>query len=614
LAAGRDEKRYDSTERFTQYGCGQQAVDDATGRSVPGQVNHSGTGAGPGSRPIIRVLSATTVARIAAGEIIERPASVVKELVENALDAGALAVRVDVRGGGLTLIRVGDDGTGIPASEVRLACQRHATSKLASDDLGSVQTLGFRGEALPSIAAVAELTIVSAADAGGVGQRLTLRDGRFVIDEPAPRPRGTTVTVRHLFANVPARLASAGRAQTEIAQIGQTVRRLALAAPGVRISLLIDDRTVLQTTGANDLATTLIEVYGQSLAGSLLPLGPLEVSGARVMGVVSGAEVTRPSREQLNVVINGRWVQPRGLLSLIEAAYRPVLPRGRHPVLALIINTPSEAVDINVHPAKLEVRLLEERVIATACGNLIRTVLGQRPIMLRERLAVGVAALRSPISLAETRNEYDDVAIIMTPGLPDLRLVGQVQGRLLMLEGSAGLYLVDQHRAHERILYERLIATHGGSAPEPVALPEPLLLELRPAQVARFSRRLDDLAALGFECEIFGGRTFLLRSAPVLPGVVHGEMLHGLGEPGELVPALLGLAADDMDGEGWRERLLISLACRTAVRRGRPLDRPEMRALVEGLGRTGAPAVCPHGSPLLMHVSETVLEREFGWE
>ncbi|MDQ3327142.1 MAG: DNA mismatch repair endonuclease MutL [Chloroflexota bacterium] len=589
----------------------QRGSDDPAGLSA--QLTHADAQTGPRSRPVIRVLPPAAVARIAAGEIIERPASVVKELVENALDAGARTVRVDVRAAGLTLIRVGDDGTGIPVSDLCLACERHATSKLASDDLSKVQTLGFRGEALPSIASVAELTIVSAGNEGGIGRRLTLRHGRVVIDEPAPRPRGTTVTVRHLFSSVPARLAAAGRAQTEIAQIGQMVRRLALAAPTVRFSLHIDDRLVLQTTGSNELESTINEVYGASLADNMLSLGPLEVAGARVTGVVSGAEVTRSGRGQVNVVINGRWVQPQGLIALLEAAYRPVLPRGRHPVLVLVIEAPPETVDINMHPAKLEVRLLEERAIGTACGELIRAALGQRPIMLRERLAMGLAALRSPISLAETRNEYDEEAPIVTSGLPELRLIGQVQGRLLMLEGSAGLYLIDQHRAHERILYERLIATHGGSAPEPVALPEPLLLELRPAQVARFSRRLDDLAALGFECEVFCGRTFLLRAAPVLPGVVHSEMLHGLGEPAELLPTLLGLAGDDGEGEGWRERLLVSLACRTAVRRGRPLDRSEMRALVEGLGRTGAPAVCPHGSPLLMHVSETLLEREFGW-
>ena len=565
--------------------------------------------------PPIRVLPAAVAARIAAGEVVERPAAVVKELVENALDAGAGNVRVDIGGGGLDMIRVGDDGHGIPPDQLWLACQRHATSKLSRDALEGVRTLGFRGEALPSIAAVAELTLVSAADRGGVGRRLTLRDGRVVAEGPAPRPRGTTVTVRHLFANVPARLAAATRAQTEVAQIGQAVRRLALAAPGVRLTLVVEGRLVCQTGGGGDLAETLVEVYGAALAGSLLPLGPVEAAGARVWGVVAGPEVTRPGRGQVNLVVNGRWVQPRSLLAAVEAAYRPVLPRGRHPVLALAVETAPDRVDINIHPAKQEVRLLHERQIGAALGELVRGALGRRPLPLAAPLVTGLAAIGSPAGLAEATPDYDDGPIV-TSGLPPLRLIGQVQARLLLLEGPAGLYLVDQHRAHERILFERLVATHAGTGPEPVALPEPLALELRPAQVARFGRRLADLAALGFHLEAFGGRTFLLRAMPVLPGVLPGDAMDALGDPADLAAGLLALVDDepgDGTGEGWREQVLVRLSCRTAVRRGRALDRSAMRALIEGLGQTAAPAVCPHGSPLLMHVAGDVLERQFGW-
>jgi DNA mismatch repair protein MutL len=565
----------------------------------------------------IRLLPAAVSARIAAGEVIERPASVVKELVENALDAGATSIRIDIRGGGLGLIRVGDDGAGIPGDQLWLACQRHATSKLASDRLDAVRTLGFRGEALPSIATVAELTIVSATSDDGVGKRITLRDGHLVVDEPAPRPRGTTVTARSLFQSMPARLAAAGRAQTEIAQIGQTARRLALAAPKVRFALFVEDRLLFQTSGSGDLATTLVEVYSPSLTGSILPLGPVRIAGATLQGVVGGPELTRPGRGQVHLIVNGRWVQPRGLLAQIETAYRPVLPRGRHPVAALTVEVTPDRVDINVHPAKTEVRLLDERAIGNALGELIRGALGRRPVPLTTGFVTGVDAIDAPSSLSEESGVYDERAPIVTTGLPPLRLIGQVHARLLLLEGEAGLYLVDQHRAHERILYERLATTHGRSGAEPVALPEPLLLELRESQVRAFSHRLDELAALGFDCEVFGGRTFLLRAAPMLPGVLDDGAsgpLGGLGEPDELVPTLLALTDEDAaDGETWRERLLVRLACRTAVRRGRLLDRAQMRGLVEGLGQTDAPAVCPHGSPLLMHVSGDLLERQFDW-
>jgi len=575
------------------------------------------------SRTPIRVLPVAVSARIAAGEVVERPASVVKELVENAFDAGARQVRVDVRGGGLDLIRVGDDGIGIRAAELWLACQRHATSKLNQPALDRVRTLGFRGEALPSIAAVSEISIVSASDDRGVGWRLTQRDGLVIADEPAPRPRGTTVTVRHLFQNMPARLATMSRAQTEIGQIAQMMRRLAIAAPRIRVTLTVDDRLVLQTTGSGDLATTLVETYGSSLHNRLLPLGPVEIVEARIWGVVAGSEVTRPGRGQINLIVNGRWVQPRGLLHLLEAAYRPVLPRGRHPVVAIVIEVPPDRVDINVHPAKLEIRLLAERAIGEAVGEMVRAAVGRRPRALEVGFATGAAALAHDAWLAESAPSYDETGPIVTPGLPPLQLIGQIQQRLILLEGPAGLYLVDQHRAHERILFDRLRTEHRVMAEtiaEPLVLVEPLVLELRPAQAVRFGQRLDELAALGFVCERFGGRTFLVRTAPLLPGVLNkpdnesGDRLMGLGEPAEIAAALLADIDDEPgEGESWRDRLLVQLSCRTAVRRGRPLERPAMRALIDGLGRTTAPAVCPHGSPLLMHVSDDLLERQFDW-
>jgi DNA mismatch repair protein MutL len=573
-----------------------------------------------GGRADIRLLSERTAARIAAGEVIERPAAVVKELVENALDAGARHIRIDVQGGGLGLIRVSDDGVGIPARELWLACQRHATSKLPSDDLTLVQTLGFRGEALPSIAVVAELTVTSAIDESGVGQRLTLRNGRTVVDEPAPRSRGTTVTVRRLFERLPARLAAAGRAQAEIALIGQMSRRLALAAPSVRLVLYIEDRLALQTSGSGDLATTMVEVYGEAVASSLIALGPVDSAVARLYGVVSGPEVSRPGRGQVNLLVNGRWVQPRGLQSLLEAAYRTVLPRGRHPLATLVVDIAPDRLDINIHPTKLEVRLRDEHVIGSALGEMVRDALGRRPVPLREPLEFGRAMLDPVRSVQEEREGYDEERPIVTAALPPLTLVGQVHGRLLLLEGASGLYLVDQHRAHERIIFERLKASHATGGTEHQALPEPLLIELRPAQAVRFARRMGDLEALGFHCEEFGGRTFLLRATPVLPGVFQslaGKALGGvdsIGESDQLVSTLLSLVSDDDgDAEGWRERLLIQLSCRTALRRGRLLDRPTMRALVETLGNTESPAVCPHGSPLLMHLSGSLLERQFDW-
>lgn len=576
-------------------------------------------------RPAIRVLPPSVAAGIAAGETIERPAAVVKELVENALDAGARAIRIDIRGGGLDLIRVGDDGLGIRAADLWLACQRHATSKYPADGLGAVRTLGFRGEALPSIAGVAELDLLSATANDDGGWRVTLRGGRVLRDEPAARTRGTTVTVRGLFADLPARRSTfaGAQARSESGQIGAVVRRLALAAPGVRFTLHSEDRLALQTTGTGELRQTVAELFGQALTTSLSVLGPATCTGGSVHGVISGAEVTRPGRSGVTLIVNGRPVYGRSLMTALETVYRPLLPRGRHPVLVLRFEVPADRVDVNVHPGKHEVRLRDERVLAATAADLLRDALGRRPLQLRWEPVTGAAALAqdADILLAESPAPWDDAAPIVTASLPPLRLIGQVGARLLLLEGDAGLFLVDQHRAHERILYERMRAMHrddGDPGAEPVALPEPLLIEVSPAQSLALNQRLTELRELGFALEEFGGRAFLLRSAPALPGVLpsSGYALDGLAQPA-LIAESLALAADEAeraaDGETWQERLLVRLACRSAVRRGRVLERAAMRALVEGLGQTAAPAVCPHGSPLLMHVGAEALERQFGW-
>jgi DNA mismatch repair protein MutL len=563
-------------------------------------------------RAAIRILPDDLVARIAAGEVIERPASVVKELVENALDAGARHVHVEVQHAGFGLVRVRDNGLGIPPGELWLACQRHTTSKLLEDDLTHIRTLGFRGEALPSIAAVAELELASAVDQSGVGRRIVVRGGRLLLDEPAPHPRGTTATVRHLFEDVPARLAAARSAAPETAQIVQTVRRLALSAPHVASSLVVDGRLVLRTSGSKDLEVALVEAYGPALAGRLVRLEPAEVAGARISGFVGSPEVTRPHRTDLHLITNGRWAQVRGLLHALESAYRTLLPRGRHPILALVIQTSPDLVDVNVHPAKLEVRLVHEHAIGQVAAELVRAALGRRP----QPVAFLVPPLpfeRPEAAVAEEAEAWgEEEGPILTSAFPPLQLVGQAQGRLIVLEGPDGLYLIDQHRAHERVLYEHLRSAHKTRPVEPFRLPDPLVVELRPGQVESFRRRLPELEALGFRCEEFGGCAFLVREAPYLPGVLGGgEVPEGLGDL-EALARILAEAAED-EVEGWRERLEVALACRLSVRRGRALDRRAMRALVEALGQTQTPAVCPHGAPAVLHVAGSLLEHQFRW-
>jgi DNA mismatch repair protein MutL len=647
----------------------------------------------PVERPPIQVLPPRAAERIAAGEVIERPASVVKELLENALDAGARRVRVEVCGSGLRLVRVVDDGCGIPADQIGLAFQRHATSKIRGvDDLDRLATLGFRGEALPSIGAVAEVVVLTAADDGGLGHEALVRAGQVVDLVPRPRARGTSVSVRYLFQTVPARLKFVANARQETAAIGALVRRYALAYPMVRFALLLDGRVAMRTSG-DGIAATLADVFGAAVAEALAPLPPLEAAGARWHGYLSQRHVTRPHRGGITLIVNGRWVEVRELLGALEAAYRPLLPRGRHPIALLRCDLPANALDVNVHPAKTEIKFLHGPAMAQALATWVREALGrgaaQLPGTLDLRLGAGTdlctplaagdptaareaepalgsdwladplawrqldhldptamegdspappllpSVMPAPHSLAyqqdaprarwyriaEDRPTDDErppaagppgeaSAAVPAGSLPPLQFLGQVQDALLLCEGPAGLYLVDQHRAHERVLYEELRARHTPVLDAPV---EPIVLEVRPAQAARLAARLPALAALGFVCEWFGGRSFLVRATPRLVGGPEaGEAAFGaVASLADALDRLLDEAAAEDDD--WQDRLLISVACRGALRRGQPLPIATMTALLAALDRSDAPAVCPHGSPLILHLSDAFLARQFRW-
>jgi len=624
----------------------------------------TGRSDGDGARRPIRALERRTIERIAAGETIERPASVVKELVENAIDAGAREITVELRGGGTRAIKVSDDGAGIPADELPLAFARHATSKLRdADDLWHLDSLGFRGEALASIGAMGETLLITATDDSGEGAGVLVSDGRIVESFGRARARGTTVTVRALFADIPARQKFLRPARTESAQINAIVRRYALARPDLRFRLVLDGHLSFQSDGDGDLGNALSAVYGAQVARAMTPLPDIDVEGAgdaRVWGVLGGPQLHRPSRKQLSFFVNGRWATPRNLAEALEAAYRPFFPRGRHPVGAIFIELPPEGVDVNVHPAKAEVQLLHERVIAEALAGATRATLARHQVA-KGNAGFQLATLRglpdAELTLAEERAPWDvvpggaeptlaDLPPIAGPNLPPLRFLGQLRDALLLAEGPDGLYLIDQHRAHERIIYERLLAglasgpsgrsgrvgekgteqetqRHGGGrekegrghgaggealaperkaeavTPEPI---EPIVIELGPLQAALLDDRLPELAEVGIICESFGGRSFLIRALPPL------------GEHEDLRDALPWLLEElTEDDEGWRERLMVNLSCRAALRKGRPLSVAQARGLLTGLAACATPAICPHGSPIILHLDAALLTKQFGW-
>ena len=596
----------------------------------------------------IEALPREVIDRIAAGEVIERPASVVRELIDNALDAGTTTIRIDLREGGLRLIRVSDDGGGIEPDELILACQPHTTSKIHMlDDLSRVTTLGFRGEALASIAAVAELEIVSARDADGLAMSLLLQPGEEEgkLDVTTRSSWGTTITVRGLFSNVPARRALLRGPRTEAARVLSVARAYALVHPSVRFTVTDDGRLALQTPGT-DLAATLAAIYGSDVGRALLPFGPLYIDDAALGGIIATRNFTFPTREHIVMSINGRPIANRPLLSAVESGYRPVLRKGRHPVLIAHITVPPDSLDVNVHPGKAEILLRQEGAVVPYLRDIIHRTLGNAPINAAQtsrpvaptfaaplQLHLPTTRKRRGLTLGERRRGYTpnqrpdatrDTDEQTVGALPALRSLGQFEDAVILAQSPQGhLYLVDQHRAHERLLYEELQRQRIHSPHSPATtgdhddelaittsatgigqlLLEPILVELTPTQAEILSPRLTELSALGLDCQHFGGSVFLVRALPHLPG--SAQQLAAFAH------ALTHDASEDSDD--WLEHLCISLACRSAIRRGHPLTIDEQQRLLDDLRTTTTTSVCPHGSPLALRYTKSFLTRAFEW-
>jgi DNA mismatch repair protein MutL len=587
----------------------------------------------------IKVLPAEVAAKIAAGEVVERPASVVKELVENAIDAGATEIKIEIRRGGIRLMRVIDNGCGIPGDEVELAFARHSTSKLESaSDLARVSTLGFRGEALASIAAVAQVSLVSRTAQEAVGTQVKLENGAIVGREGKGCPQGTVVTVENLFYNVPARLKFLRREATEAGHISQLVSRYAMAYPELRFSLLTDGRLAFQSTGSGKLYDVLVKVYGLEAAQQMLPVesggGEPRAEGGktdvRVHGYVSSPSLHRSNRQYLTFFVNRRWVQDRSLSYAASEAYHTLLLKGRHPIVVLNVNLDPAEVDVNVHPTKREVRFRRGNEVFAAVQKAVRRVLAEssplptvasRPHPLgsltagpsvwgQPRQLTGVGSEHRPVgqlALEVQRTAEDALTTTappqMRPRLPMLRVLGQLGQTYIIAEGPGGMYLIDQHTAHERVLYERFTAERARMAVASQQLLTPLPLELTPRQHAAMAEHLEALTELGFEIEPFGAETYLLRAVPAV--LERGDI-------GQAVADILDELAEEGSGQTGEEKALISVVCHSAVRAGQTLSMEEMRDLVRQLEETSLPHTCPHGRPTMVHLSAEQLAREFG--
>ena len=589
----------------------------------------------------IRLLPTEVASQIAAGEVIERPASVVKELLENALDARADFITITVEGAGQKLVEVADNGTGIPASELVLAVERHATSKLAnSDDLFHITTLGFRGEALASVGSVARLTLTSRPRDAEVGARLTLEGGIMQNMQPAGAPVGTVVRVEDLFYNVPACRKFLKHESTERRAIDELVTRYALAYPNVRFHLRQESRSSLQTSGKGERREVLAALYGVEVARQMLEVIS-EDEQLNVTGFISPPALTRSNRREISFFINGRPVQDISLMTALLKAYHTLLMVGRYPLGVLFLEMPTETVDVNVHPTKAEVRFREpDRIFAGVQRAVRQALLAHTPVQGLEpqvrwsaypeekrAVAWGESSwmggseksfeFGAPIQPAtpddlqtdgQQGEEYLHPAGLPVSKSPILRLVGQIANAFLVAEGPDGLYLIDQHAAHERVLFERMMAQRGDEslAGMPAqSLLQPVSISLPPASARLLSDQLPFLNRSGFVVEFFGSNTFLVRSIPaLLTGSDPADALRVLVEEFE---------EDETPLKKEVEARLVARICkRAAVKAGRVLSSEEQKALLQDLESCQQPRTCPHGRPTMIHLSVDLLERQFG--
>ena len=564
----------------------------------------------------IKILDGKDVAQIAAGEVVERPASVVKELVENALDACATQISIELKSGGISLIRISDNGTGIPDEETELAFERHATSKISSfQDLQNLTSLGFRGEALPSIASVAQVQMITCQREKNAGSFLSLDSGKIIEHKAQARSAGTTITVQNLFRRVPARLKFLKSQATENSHISNIVSQYALAYPEVKFSLSIDGRVSLQTQGTGKLIDCVNSVYGLEIARNMLELkGPGEQwdsgrAAVAVTGLIGSPNLSRSTRDYLSFFVNRRWVNNRMLAFAVEEAYQGLLMQGKHPVAVINVQLSPAEVDVNVHPAKTEIKFQDERAVFGAVQKTVRQTLVQTaPVHQIQDTGIkfnqpgsAVVFPVNPATLPRVQaSQPPAFQAVQTPlvALPLLRVLGQLARNYIVAEGPDGLYLIDQHAAHERIMFEKIKRQRSSRDMQKQGFLEPATFDLEPRLKEVLQMHLEDLTEYGFEIEPFGEQTICVRSIPAM--LADRDWKSVLRE-------ILSQTPGD-----WRDSLAITLACHTAIRAGQILNDAEMRELIKQLESTSLPNTCPHGRPTIVQLSLAKLEKDFG--
>jgi len=572
----------------------------------------------PGLSGRVRLLDSHTVNQIAAGEVVDRPAAAVKELIENALDAGATRVDVDVLDAGRRLIRVADDGSGMGEEDARTALLRHATSKIGSaDDLLRVASFGFRGEALPSIASVSRLTL-STGQADGVRRVLVVEEGSTTVDTAESGPRGTTVTVEDLFLCVPARLKFLKSDTTEVGAVADVVGRAAVARPDVAFRLTHEGTVLLQTPGTGGLLDAVAAVWGRDAARGLVTVDAYN-GHARVWGLVSPPHFTKPTRSHQWLFVNGRPVRSRLGTAALDQAFRSLTPDKRYPLAVLMVEVDPAQIDVNVSPSKNEVKFHQEGAVFDAVRRAVKdAVLASGAVPSFEGLAAANAALSGdtpaalpPLFQVAFGEGLSSAPMMEAPSAatPDsfvdgLRVLGQIEDTFIIAENRTSLLVVDQHVAHERILYEKIRDTRGAGAVETQRLLEPETLVVGRRTLEAITPRLEELREIGFDVEPFGTETLLVRALPALgrfrPPLVALKDL--VDEMADAPPSALTPTRDDV---------YILASCKLAVKAGDPLGHAEMTRLLLDLAQTENPYLCPHGRPITVVFPKDALARKF---
>ncbi|HPJ65819.1 MAG TPA: DNA mismatch repair endonuclease MutL [Flexilinea sp.] len=581
----------------------------------------------------IKILADDVISKIAAGEVIERPASVVKELIENAIDAGANEISIRVEDSGKKLIEVSDNGCGMNAEDLRNAIQRHATSKLRdADDLFHIHTLGFRGEALAAAGSVSRMTIRSRMASDLNGQKITVDSGNILGLKQESMPAGTIVSVENLFCNVPARLKFLKSDTTEKNQIDTLVSRYAMAYPSIRWQYTHNQRPVLATSGNGKAREVLASIYGIDVARQLLDVD-LEEDNIHIRGFISPVALTRSNRREMIFFVNGRWIQDIQLNSAVMRAYQSLIMVGRYPIVILSIEMDPEEIDVNVHPSKAEIRFRSADKVISAVHRSVRFgLVSQSPVPeLSKPIQWQTWAenrslmpnVSSAVSHPADEEENTDIGFPQTDPnsrtfrqenfvspagavshFPILRWIGQIGGTYILAEGPDGLYLIDQHAAHERVLFEELLNRPRDESISQILL-DPEVVQLPPWQADLLEKNIPILEKLGFEIEPFGPSAFRIIAIP---------SIFKKGSPAGAIRSVVeDFEEDEEPLKAEIENLIAARVCKSmAVKGGQILSDEEQRALIRDLENCQNPRTCPHGRPTMIHLSINLLEQQFG--